>query len=826
MRALAVPVLAALLASTLAAPALAEDAPTLGVTGVVATFADGELDGDTFIVAGNTIIPVEPDAVAGIDVGATVSAELAIPAQTARELRITADLEADAAADAAAVDAVVDAVDAPFAADSVTEIKVAAAVAPPTHYVDVAVNVNGDGYVQPSNTAIAAAIADASAYWVSNTGGAFPGFTIRHVVRYSSTKSCTASDISWWSEAADRVGVDLDTYLAADSGQHLVLIGECRHDAKAALGSLGTSLDDGGVVLTQANLYRLQMAPQILNGLLAHEFGHNFSLDHANSADTAGCDFSSTPMYTEITSCGTYEYGDEWSVMGFGLPLSRVPLLDVARRDQLGVSAPGSLATQSGNTTASYQLAALGATGTLKGVKVTVSSGTYYVEYRTSWGEPGAYFLDSEPCQSEWEPSPTCTKVDEIIPEGPGIRVLKLQDDGETRVEAVPTHAEHPNFAEFALDTGDWWRSSLGDLNIEVGGASSEEADIVVTTGSMPRLTLSPPTFDSAPALGSTVTVSVDAPEGAFLSYRWYLDGVELGGYQQADYSPTVGDINHVLTARVLAYVPGSTPTQAVVSQKVSPWVAALVAPVRVGKAVSISTQWPDTFALTYQWRLNGAVVANATGATYTPRTSDLGKKLSVTITGTDSFFGAQVLTSPATTISAGVLTAPTPVITGSAAVGHKVTASRGTWTAGTAFKYRWYSNGSAISGATASTYTVPTSMAGKKLTVKVTGTKTGYATKTVTSAAIGVPIVSAAYITGTPRVGHTLAAHHGAWTSGTSFAYQWYANGVAISGATASSYKATSAVVGKRITVRIKGTKAGFTTAYRTSPATAKVTW
>jgi hypothetical protein len=53
---------------------------------------------------------------------------------------------------------------------------------------------------------------------------------------------------------------------------------------------------------------------------------------------------------------------------------------------------------------------------------------------------------------------------------------------------------------------------------------------------------------------------------------------------------------------------------------------------------------------------------------------------------------------------------------------------------------------------------------------------------------------------------------------------YQWYANGVAIAGATKSTYKVTSASVGKRITVRIKGTKTGYSTVYRTSPATAKV--
>ena len=42
---------------------------------------------------------------------------------------------------------------------------------------------------------------------------------------------------------------------------------------------------------------------------------------------------------------------------------------------------------------------------------------------------------------------------------------------------------------------------------------------------------------------------------------------------------------------------------------------------------------------------------------------------------------------------------------------------------------YRWYANGKAISKATASTYTVRKAQKGKRITVRVTGRKTGYPT-------------------------------------------------------------------------------------------------
>ncbi|MBN9195516.1 MAG: cell wall-binding repeat-containing protein [Microbacterium sp.] len=78
--------------------------------------------------------------------------------------------------------------------------------------------------------------------------------------------------------------------------------------------------------------------------------------------------------------------------------------------------------------------------------------------------------------------------------------------------------------------------------------------------------------------------------------------------------------------------------------------------------------------------------------------------------------------------------------------------------------------------------------------------------------------------ITGTVRVGSTLTAHAGTWTDGTSLAYQWYANGVPLSGATASTLGLSSAVQGKRISVRVTGAQTGYVSLTRSSSATAPV--
>jgi hypothetical protein len=89
---------------------------------------------------------------------------------------------------------------------------------------------------------------------------------------------------------------------------------------------------------------------------------------------------------------------------------------------------------------------------------------------------------------------------------------------------------------------------------------------------------------------------------------------------------------------------------------------------------------------------------------------------------------------------------APVPAITGTARVGSTLTAVPGTWgPAPVALAYQWKANGTAVVGATATTYKPAAAQAGKTLTVTVTGTKTGYSTKAKTSAATAAVAVTAA---------------------------------------------------------------------------------
>ena len=76
----------------------------------------------------------------------------------------------------------------------------------------------------------------------------------------------------------------------------------------------------------------------------------------------------------------------------------------------------------------------------------------------------------------------------------------------------------------------------------------------------------------------------------------------------------------------------------------------------------------------------------------------------------------------------------PTPTISGQLKLGRKLSVAIGTWPSGVTTTQQWLRNGSTISGATKSRYKLKTTDLRKRITVRVTATKLGYSTATVTS--------------------------------------------------------------------------------------------
>ena len=189
-----------------------------------------------------------------------------------------------------------------------------------------------------------------------------------------------------------------------------------------------------------------------------------------------------------------------------------------------------------------------------------------------------------------------------------------------------------------------------------------------------------------------------------------------------------------------------------------------------------------------------------------------------------------------------GKLTPGKPAISGAAKIGQVLTGSSGTWsptagakmdwgyTTGTqnlALNYQWLRDGVPIVGATTSQYVLQQEDLGHQITFQVSGSLTGWLPDplAVASAAV-VPVAGALTpgvpaVTGTAAVGQTLSADAGSWRPwNTSFAYQWLRDGVAISGATAVTYKVQAADAGHKLSVQVTGSATGYTTASKTSAA------
>jgi len=216
---------------------------------------------------------------------------------------------------------------------------------------------------------------------------------------------------------------------------------------------------------------------------------------------------------------------------------------------------------------------------------------------------------------------------------------------------------------------------------------------------------------------------------------------------------------------------------------------------VTAGQTATFSVSATGTAPLSYQWAKNGANISGATSSSYTtPATTsaDNGSTFQVTVSNSAGSVTshAATLTVNAAATAPSITTQPTDqtVVVGQVAT-FSVVAS-GTQPLG----YQWAKNGSAINGATSSSYTTPaTTTADNGSTFQVTVSNSAgsavsrAATLTVNQAATK-PSITTQPTDQTVTAGQT--ATFSVVASGTApLSYQWAKNGSAINGATSASY-------------------------------------
>ena len=156
-----------------------------------------------------------------------------------------------------------------------------------------------------------------------------------------------------------------------------------------------------------------------------------------------------------------------------------------------------------------------------------------------------------------------------------------------------------------------------------------------------------------------------------------------------------------------------------------------------VGQTLAANVAWvpvPDTF--TFRWKRAGVPIYRAIHQTYRLTKSDAGKTITVTVKGVKAGYTSVTKTSAAVRIQKVLTATPIPKISGTVAVGKKLTAVTGTWGPSTVtLHYAWIIDGFIVG--TRPTFVIPASLtglgdlAGKYIAVYVTGLKTGYTSVT-----------------------------------------------------------------------------------------------
>jgi hypothetical protein len=359
------------------------------------------------------------------------------------------------------------------------------------------------------------------------------------------------------------------------------------------------------------------------------------------------------------------------------------------------------------------------------------------------------------------------------------------------------------------------------------------------------------PTISGTAKVGGTLTAKPGTwtPVTPTFTYQWTVSGSSPDTTDTAStFVPTADDLGHTITVTVTGSAAGyadrtsaaSSATAKVVVGSLTtatPVISDTTPTVDQAGGISVSPgAWTPGTSFTYQWYRSSTAISGATSSSYFPGASDSGKTLKVKVTGKLTGYTNASVTSKATTaVKAGSLTTATPTISGIPAVGSKLTAVPGTWgPSPVTFKYQWYRGSTAISGATSSTYTLTTASLGKTLKVKVTGSKAGYTSVALTSAATSAVVkgdftsAPTPTITGTPAVGSKLTAAHGTWAPSTSltYKYQWCRGDTShpIAGKTGSTYTLVAADAGSAILVVVTVSKTDYNTTAKTSAPTATI--
>ena len=341
-----------------------------------------------------------------------------------------------------------------------------------------------------------------------------------------------------------------------------------------------------------------------------------------------------------------------------------------------------------------------------------------------------------------------------------------------------------------------------------IGGQSSTVA---------PAITMQP--SSATITAGQTATFSVAATGSTPMTYQWTGNGILIGGATSSSYTTPVvptsanGAQLRVTVSNSAGSVTSNAANLTVNATAVPPAVAPAITTqpssmtISSGQSATFSVATTGSTPMTYQWSMNGTQISGATFSSYTtPAETASANSSQFKVTVSNSAGSATSTTAILTVNAPAVPPAVAPAITtqpSSITITAGQTATFSVAVTGTSpMAYLWYKNGTAINGATSSTYATPaetTSDNNAQFDVVVSntaGTATSNAATLTVNAAVTAPAITTQPSSQTVTAGQTATFTVGA--TGTSpMTYQWSKNGAAISGATSSTYTTPAETTG-----------------------------
>jgi Lamin Tail Domain/Calcineurin-like phosphoesterase len=252
------------------------------------------------------------------------------------------------------------------------------------------------------------------------------------------------------------------------------------------------------------------------------------------------------------------------------------------------------------------------------------------------------------------------------------------------------------------------------------------------------------PTVSGVPQVGQTLTAQTGdwepVVDGIQFSYQWAADGVDVDGATASTLTLPANLVGKRISVTITATQNGyqttsrtSAKTFAVAAGAITAGPVTISGTARVGSVLAARTSgWtPSQAQLSYQWLANGAVIPGATSSQLVLKPNLVGKRLTLRVIAALAGYSAtSSLSAPTAKVAKGRISIRSVTITGAARVGSKLKATLGGASpAGTHRSYRWYANGHAIAKSNKAGITLTYRQWGKKISVVVTLTKSGYQT-------------------------------------------------------------------------------------------------